>query len=99
MSSIKKHPYPKFYRTVVRLIDTMESGEDIVFADECGSWMIPGDEKVFVQAYVTSLAAVETPEEFTRTAVPLIQRDSYQSFATRAYTSATRAQTSSKARR
>ena len=44
------------------LIDTMERGEEIVFADEYGSWMIPGDEKTFVQAYVTSLAAVETPD-------------------------------------
>jgi hypothetical protein len=40
----------------------MERGEEIVFADEYGSWMIPGDEKTFVQAYVTSLAAVETPD-------------------------------------
>ncbi|MDH3602405.1 MAG: hypothetical protein OEU26_22550, partial [Candidatus Tectomicrobia bacterium] len=79
------------FTLLYELIDTMEDGEEIVFADECGSWMIPGDEKTFVQAYVTSLAAVETPEGFTMTAVPLIQRDSYQSFATRAYTSAIRA--------
>jgi len=26
----------------------MERGEEIVFADEYGSWMIPGDEKTFV---------------------------------------------------
>jgi hypothetical protein len=79
------------FALLYELIDTMERGEEIVFADECGSWMIPGDEKTFVQAYVTSLAAVETPEGFTVAAFPLIQRDSYQSFATRAYTSAMRA--------
>ena len=79
------------FTLLYELIDTMERGEEIVFADECGSWMIPGDEKTFVQAYVTSLAAVETPEGFTITALPLIQRDSYQSFVTRAYTSAMRA--------
>jgi hypothetical protein len=73
------------------LMDTMERGEEIVFADEYGSWMVPGDEKAFVQAYVTSLAAVETPDGSTIAALPLIQRDSYQSFATRAYTSAMRA--------
>jgi hypothetical protein len=72
-------------------MDTMERGEEIVFADEYGSWMVPGDEKAFVQAYVTSLAAVETPNGFTMAALPLIQRDSYQSFATRAYTLAMRA--------
>ena len=66
------------------LINTMERGEEIVFADECGSWMIPGDEKTYIQAYVTSLAAVEAPEGFTMAALPLIQRDSYQSFALQA---------------
>ena len=79
------------FTLLYELIDTMERGEEIVFADECGSWMIPGDEKTFVQAYVTSLAAVETPEGFAMAALPLIQRDSYQSFATRAYPSAMRA--------
>lgn len=74
----------------------MERGEEIVFADEYGSWMIPSDEKTFVQAYVTSLAAVETPDGFTMAALPLIQRDSYQSFATRAYTSAMRATVASR---
>lgn len=78
------------FTLLYELIGTMERGEEIVFADECGSWMIPGDEKTFVQAYVTSLAAVKTPEEFTAAALPLLQRDSYQSFATRAYTSAMR---------
>ena len=72
------------------LIDAMESGEEIVFADEIGSWMIPGDEKQYIETYLTSLAAVATPEEFTTVAVPLIERDSHQSFATRAYSSALR---------
>lgn len=70
------------------LIDAMEGGEEIVFGDEIGSWMIPGDEKQYVVAYVTSLAATATPEEFTAAALPLIRRDSWQSFATRAYPSA-----------
>ncbi len=72
------------------LIDAMESGEDIVFADEIGSWMIPGDEKQYVAAYLASLAAVATPEAFTTVAVPLIERDRDQSGATRAYASALR---------
>src|SRR3972149_5624924 len=70
------------------LIDAMERGEEIVFAHECGSWMIPGDEKQYIAAYMTSLAATSTAEEFTRVALPLIRRDSRQSFATGAYASA-----------
>ena len=73
------------------LIDDMESGEEIVFADEIGAWMIPGDEKQYVAAYMTSLAAVAAPEEFSAAAIPLIRRDSWQSFSTQAYPAAIRA--------
>jgi hypothetical protein len=72
------------------LIDTMERGEEIVFGDEIGSWMIPGDEKQYIAAYMTSLAATTTPEEFAAAALPLIRRDSYHSFAAQAYPSAVR---------
>jgi hypothetical protein len=70
------------------LIGVMERGEEIVFADEIGSWMIPGDEKQYIAAYMTSLAVTATPDEFTMAALPLIQRDSWQSFTTQAYASA-----------
>jgi hypothetical protein len=72
------------------LIDAMESGEEIVFADEIGGWMIPGDEKQYVAAYMTSLAATTAPEEFSAAALPLIRRDSWQSFSTQAYPAAIR---------
>jgi hypothetical protein len=73
------------------LIDAMGRGEEIVFGDEIGDWMIPGDEKNYIAAYMTSLAATATPEEFTAAALPLIQRDSWQSFSAKAYSSAVRA--------
>ena len=73
------------------LIGTMERGEEVVFGDEIGSWMIPGDEKQYVASYVTSLAATATPEEFTAAALPLVQRDRWQSFATQAYPAAIQA--------
>jgi hypothetical protein len=73
------------------LIDVMESGEEIVFAEEVGGWMIPGKEKEYIAAYMTSLAATATPEEFTAAALPLIRRDSWRSFATQAYPAAIRA--------
>jgi hypothetical protein len=72
------------------LIGAMENGEEIVFADEFGSWMIPGDEKLYVAAYLASLAATATPEEFSAIALSLIRRDSWQSFSTQAYPAATR---------
>lgn len=73
------------------LIHTMERGEEIVFAEEIGSWMIPGDEKTYLAAYMTSLAATMSPEEFTEATIPIIQRDSWHSLAAQAYESALRA--------
>lgn len=73
------------------LIDALESGEEIAFADEIGGWMIPGDEKQYVAAYMASLAATTAPEEFSAAALPLIRRDSWQSFFTQAYPAAIRA--------
>ncbi len=72
------------------LIDKMESGEKIVFGDEIGGWMIPGDEKQYLAAYLTSLAATSSPEEFTEAALPLVRRDSWNSLAGQAYASAVR---------
>ena len=50
--------------------------------------MIPGDEKQYLAAYLTSLAAVSSPEEFTKAAIPLLQRDSGHSLAGQVYASA-----------
>ena len=78
------------FGVLYELIHVMERGEEIVFGDEIGSWMIPGDEKQTIAAYMTSLAATATPDEFAVAALPLIQRDSWQSFTTQAYASAVR---------
>ena len=64
------------FMLLYELIDAMDSGREIIFADELGSWMIAGDTKKFVNAYLRSLARVSTPEEFARAAVPLIREDS-----------------------
>jgi hypothetical protein len=71
------------FRILYGLIHAMENGEEIVFAEELGSWMIPGDEKKFIAAYLKSLAKVATPEEFAQIAIPLIRRDSHISFSIR----------------
>ncbi|MBN1995062.1 MAG: hypothetical protein JW953_20375 [Anaerolineae bacterium] len=78
------------FKILYQLIDTMEQGEEIVFADELGSWMIQGDQKAYVAAYLSSLAAIATPEEFAATAAWLIKRDSYQSFSDQVYPTALR---------
>lgn len=76
------------FQKLYALIDKMEDGDEIVFGDEIGSWMIPGDEKQYHVAYFTSLAAISSPEEYTQAAIPLVRRDSWQSLASQAYASA-----------
>ncbi len=70
------------------IIDKMEDGEEIVFAEELGGWMIPGDEKEYITAYLTSLAAISLPEEFVEKVIPLVRRDSYESFVNKVYPTA-----------
>jgi hypothetical protein len=42
------------------LLDALNRGKEIIFAEEAGSWMIPTDEKAWKKAYATSLAAIYT---------------------------------------
>ena len=73
------------FNLLYELIEKMEDGEEIIFADEYGRWMIPGDEQDFLNAYISSLAAVKTPEEYTTVVIPLLKRDSYTSFCNKVY--------------
>lgn len=66
----------------------MEDGDEIVFAHECGTWMITGDEKRFVKSFLSSLSATSTPKEYANGAIPLIKRDSYESFHNKVYAAA-----------
>jgi hypothetical protein len=75
----------------LQLIDAMEEGKKIVFAEELGSWMIPGEKKQWTAAYLKSLAATTDPEGYAAKAVPLIQDDSYHSCSAGAYKSAVQA--------
>lgn len=79
------------FRILYELIDAMAMGEEIVFADECGTWMITVDEKKMIAAYFRSLAATATPEEYAAGAIPLIRRDSLESFSKKTYAAAVRA--------
>jgi hypothetical protein len=73
-----------------QLIEHMEDGDEIVFAHEVGSWMIPGDEKQYLAAYLSSLADVTTPDVFTATVLPLIHRDRAHSDIGQVYAVASR---------
>ena len=63
--------------------------DEIIFADEYGTWMIPRDEKVFIRAYLRSVSAVSAPEEFAEAAIPLLKRDSHESLHNKVYKTAT----------
>jgi hypothetical protein len=78
----------KCFDLLFEVLGKMEYGEEIVFADEMGSWMIPIDDKEWIAAYLTSLAATCDPDDFAAKALPLLRRDSGQSFHAGAYKSA-----------
>ena len=80
----------KSFEILYKLIDRMEDGEEIIFAEEYGSWMIPGNEEEYLNAYVLSLATVKTPEEYAKVVIPLIERDSIVSFCNKVYSLAVR---------
>jgi len=75
----------KSFQILYELIDKMEDGAEIIFAEEYGSWMIPGDEKEFLDSYIASLSKVKTSQEYTQIVIPLIKRDSYSSFCNKVY--------------
>jgi IS1 family transposase len=52
-------------RLLYERIGVIETGDEIVFADELGSWMIPVDERKVIGAYLKSLAATASPERYT----------------------------------
>jgi hypothetical protein len=78
----------KCFKILHELIDAMEAGDEIIFADEYGTWMITGDEKRFVKSYLTSLSEISSPEEYCIDAIPLIKRDSWESFSNKVYSTA-----------
>jgi hypothetical protein len=75
----------KCFGVLYDLIERMENGEEIIFADEYGSWMIPVEEKKCLEALISSLAIISTSEEFAKATLALIRRDSCQSFSNKVY--------------
>lgn len=81
------------FKILYSLIDRMERGEEIIFADEYGAWMIPGEETDYITAYLTSLASTSNPEDFVESVIPLLKRDSSYSFSKKVYPSVLRVAT------
>jgi hypothetical protein len=83
----------KCFAALDELYQAVDAGAEIIFAEEAGSWMIPFDDKEWLKAYLTSLAATGTPEDFAAAAVPIIARDSRRDFDDETYASACAAAT------
>ena len=79
------------FSLLYELIGAIEAGDEIVFADELGSWMIPVNEKKVIGAYLKSLAATASPERYTAVTLPLVKRDAQNSFSDKVWASALRA--------
>lgn len=78
----------KCFAALFELQRAVDSGEEIIFAEEAGSWMIPIEGKDWLKCYLTSLAATAAPEAFAAAAVPIVAGDSSQSFEDETYASA-----------
>jgi len=76
------------FAMLYELVQAVDNGDEIIFAEEAGSWMIPADEKAWLRAYLTSLAATTMPEAFATAVMPMLRRDSLQSFSAKVYISA-----------
>jgi hypothetical protein len=76
------------FAALFELVEAADSGDEIIFAEEAGSWMIPTDQKGWLKSYLTSLAATATPGAFTAAVIPMLQRDSGQSFIGQVHASA-----------
>lgn len=75
----------KCFTVLFELIDRMESGEEIVFADELGDWMIVA-KKDYIEKYIIALSKeVKSVEEYVKILIPRIKSDSYFSFSNGVY--------------
>jgi hypothetical protein len=82
------HSAVNAFDVLYELIDAMKSGDEIVFGDEIGSWMIPIREEECVAAYLKAVAQIENPVGFANAAIEMLRRDRSQSFALKVYPSA-----------
>lgn len=75
----------KCFTILLELIDKMENGEEIVFADELGDWMISTKEDYIEQFIIAVSKEVKSIEEYVNLLIPRIESDSYFSFSNGVY--------------
>lgn len=76
------------FERLYELLEAIDRGAEIIFAEEVGSWMIPMDEPKIIKAYMTSLAAVASAEKFTEVTGRLLRRDRLQSWSLKVFSTA-----------
>jgi hypothetical protein len=81
----------KCFEILFMLMENVDRGEEIVFADELGMWMLPINEEPCINAYFKSAAAIYEPDKYVKAVLPLIRTDGYSSFKNKAYEKAKRA--------
>lgn len=75
----------KCFKILYELIERMGNGENIVFADELGDWMIHAKTD-YVQNHIIALShTLETTEEYVEILIPMIKMDSYFSLYNKVY--------------
>lgn len=75
----------KCFTLLFELIDKMEKGEEIVFADELGDWMISAKEDYMEKYIITISKEIEEIEEYVNILIPRIKSDSYFAFSKKVY--------------
>lgn len=86
LTELGQHDYAiRCFTILFDCINEMESGKEIIFADEYGIWMLPTNESACIKAYIQSAAAILNPEEYVKTVLLLIKRDSHHSFCNKVY--------------
>jgi len=63
------------FRLLYDVLEAVDRGEDVIFAEEVGTWMVHMEESHVVRAYLKSLAKVASEEEFTKEVARLAKRD------------------------
>ncbi len=74
----------KCFKLLFSLIEKLNDGEEIVFADELGDWMIHAD-KDYIENYIITFSKTASIDEYVQHIIPLLKSDSYSSFADKVY--------------
>lgn len=81
----------KCFGVLFKLINKMESEDEIVFADELGRWMLPIEEEPCINEYFKSAAAILEPEEYVNAVLLVIRYNRHSSLTNKVYEKAKRA--------